>query len=245
MIKKGLLLFLVAFFSIVEVHSQLLPWYYEVDENFLLGKTSFESDGRFSLVPSSRSTKSCYLLVEVNWAFEQMAAAAEKEGVVLKVISGGRNFNMQKSIWERKWNARRPNFKSDKETALDILKYSSMPGTSRHHWGTDLDINSLEPSYFASGKGKKEYDWLQKNAGSFGFCQTYDNKQTSGRSGYSEEKWHYSYMPISIVFLSQYNELITSEKLTGFLGSATSKEVDVIRDYVNGICPNCNSITFP
>lgn len=245
MIKKGLLLFLVAFFSIVEVHSQLLPWYYEVDENFLLGKTSFESDGRFSLVPSSRSTKSCYLLVEVNWAFEQMAAAAEKEGIVLKVISGGRNFNMQKSIWERKWNARRPNFKSDKETALDILKYSSMPGTSRHHWGTDLDINSLEPSYFASGKGKKEYDWLQKNAGSFGFCQTYDNKQTSGRSGYSEEKWHYSYMPISIVFLSQYNELITSEKLTGFLGSATSKEVDVIRDYVNGICPNCNSITFP
>jgi LAS superfamily LD-carboxypeptidase LdcB len=245
MIKKGLLLFLVAFFSIFEVHSQLLPWYYEVDENFLLGKTSFESDGRFSLVPSSRSTKSCYLLVEVNWAFEQMAAAAEKEGIVLKVISGGRNFNMQKSIWERKWNARRPNFKSDKETALDILKYSSMPGTSRHHWGTDLDINSLEPNYFASGKGKKEYDWLQKNAVSFGFCQTYDNKQTSGRSGYSEEKWHYSYMPISIVFLSQYNELITSEKLTGFLGSATSKEVDVIRDYVNGICPNCNSITFP
>jgi LAS superfamily LD-carboxypeptidase LdcB len=184
-------------------------------------------------------------LNEVNAAFEEMAAAAQKEGVTLKVISGGRNFNMQKSIWERKWNARRPNFKSDKETALDILKYSSMPGTSRHHWGTDLDINSLEPSYFASGKGKKEYDWLQKNAANFGFCQTYDNKQTSGRSGYSEEKWHYSYMPISSIFLSIYKEQITFEKLTGFLGSSTSKEVEVIRDYVNGICPNCNSITFP
>ena len=245
MIKKGLLLFVVAFFSTFEVHSQLMPWYYEVDENFLLGKTTFEKDYRFSLVPSNRSTKSCYLLNEVNAAFEEMAVAAQKEGVTLKVISGGRNFNMQKSIWERKWNARRPNFKSDKETALDILKYSSMPGTSRHHWGTDLDINSLEPSYFASGRGKKEYDWLQKNAGSFGFCQTYDNKQTSGRSGYSEEKWHYSYMPISSIFLSIYKEQITSEKLTGFLGSSTSKEVEVIRDYVNGICPNCNSITFP
>ncbi len=245
MIKKGLLLLLVAVFSNFEGTSQLMPWYYEVDENFLLGKTTFEKDYRFSLVPSNRSTKSCYLLHEVNVAFEEMAAAAQKEGITLKVISGGRNFNMQKSIWERKWNARRPNFKSDKETALDILKYSSMPGTSRHHWGTDLDINSLEPSYFASGKGKKEYDWLQKNAANFGFCQTYDNKTVSGRTGYSEEKWHYSYMPISSIFLSIYNEMITSEKITGFLGGSTSKEVEVIRDYVNGICPNCNSITFP
>ncbi len=245
MIKKGLLLLLVAVFSNFEGTSQLMPWYYEVDENFLLGKTTFEKDYRFSLVPSNRSTKSCYLLHEVNVAFEEMAAAAQKEGITLRVISGGRNFNMQKSIWERKWNARRPNFKSDKETALDILKYSSMPGTSRHHWGTDLDINSLEPSYFASGKGKKEYDWLQKNAANFGFCQTYDNKTVSGRTGYSEEKWHYSYMPISSIFLSIYNEMITPEKLTGFLGSSTSKEVEVIRDYVNGICPNCGSITFP
>jgi LAS superfamily LD-carboxypeptidase LdcB len=245
MIKKAFLLFVLAFLIQVEGNAQLFPWYVQVDENFLLGKTSFETDIRFSLVPSARSTKSCYLLIEVNWAFEQMAAAAQKEGIVLKVISGGRNFNMQKSIWERKWNARRPNFKSDKETALDILKYSSMPGTSRHHWGTDLDINSLEPSYFASGKGKKEYDWLQKNAGSFGFCQTYDNKQASGRSGYSEEKWHYSYMPISSVLLSQYNEQITFEKLIGFLGCSSAKEIDVISFYSNGIAPNCIGLTFP
>lgn len=245
MIKKVFLLLALAFLFQSEGNAQLLPWYYEVDENFLLGKTSFESDGRFSLVSSSGSTKSCYLLVEVNGAFEQMAAAAQKEGVILKVISGGRNFNMQKAIWEKKWNTRRPNFKSDKETALDILKYSSMPGTSRHHWGTDVDINSLEPSYFASGKGKKEYDWLQKNAGSFGFCQTYDNKQTSGRSGYSEEKWHYSYMPISTVLLNQYNAKIVYEEISGFVGSQTAKEVEMIRAYVNGIAGGCNTLTSP
>ncbi|MDP4629806.1 MAG: D-alanyl-D-alanine carboxypeptidase family protein, partial [Flavobacteriales bacterium] len=126
-----------------------------------------------------------------------------------------------------------------------ILKYSSMPGTSRHHWGTDLDINSLEPSYFASGKGKKEYDWLQKNAARFGFCQTYDNKSNSGRSGYSEEKWHYSYMPISTVLLNQYNAKIGSEKINGFAGCQTAKEVEMIRDYVNGIAAGCNTITSP
>jgi D-alanyl-D-alanine carboxypeptidase len=245
MIKKVFFLFALSFLSQLEGYAQLFPWYVVVDENFLLGRIVFEEDSRFSLVDSDLSTKSCYLLVEVNWAFEQMAAAAQKEGISLKVISGSRNFNMQKSIWERKWNARRPNFKSDKETALDILKYSSMPGTSRHHWGTDLDINSLDPSYFASGKGKKEYDWLQKNAGSFGFCQTYDNKLTSGRTGYSEEKWHYSYMQISSVLLSQYNEQITYEKLTGFLGSSSAKEIDVIGSFANGIAPNCNDLTFP
>ena len=245
MIKKTFLLFAMAFLSQLEGYAQLFPWYAAVNENFLLGKIVFEKDIRFSLVPANRSTKTCYLLVEVNAAFESMAGAAQKEGVILKVISGGRNFNMQKAIWEKKWNARRPNFKTDKETALDILKYSSMPGTSRHHWGTDLDINSLEPSYFASGKGKLEYDWLQKNAGSFGFCQTYDNKANTGRTGYSEEKWHYSYMPISSVILKQYNELINYEKLTGFLGSATSKDIEVIRVFVNGISTNCSSLTSP
>jgi hypothetical protein len=243
--KKAIVLFVAAILFSMPGKSQIVPWYFEVDENFLLGKTDFAKDARFNLVACNRSTKSSYLLVEVNGAFEEMAAAAQKEGITLKVISGGRNFNMQKAIWEKKWNARRPNFKTDKETALDILKYSSMPGTSRHHWGTDLDINSLEPSYFASGRGKLEYDWLQKNAGSFGFCQTYDNKGISGRTGYSEEKWHYSYMPISSVILDQYNEQISYEKLVGFLGSSTSKEVEVIRVFVNGISTNCSSLTSP
>lgn len=245
MIKKGLLLFILVILAHAKGYTQLFPWYVQVSENFLLGKIEFAEDSRFSLVAVNRSTKSCYLLVEVNWAFEEMAAAAQKEGITLKVISGGRNFNMQKAIWEKKWNARRPNFKTDKETALDILKYSSIPGTSRHHWGTDLDINSLKPSYFASGKGKKEYDWLQKNAGSFGFCQTYDNKASTGRTGYSEEKWHYSYMPISSVILNQYNEQINYEKLADFLGGTTPKDIEVIRVFVNGISTNCSSLTFP
>ena len=214
-------------------------WSDSVSVGFLLGQTNYEKDVRFIQVPSNRSTKTCYLLKEVNTAFDEMAATAQKVGISLKVVSGGRNFQMQKSIWERKWTARRPNFKSDKETALDILKYSSMPGTSRHHWGTDLDINSVDPSYFASGKGKVEYDWLKKNAATFGFCQTYDNKSESNRTGYSEEKWHYTYMPISNKLLEQYNKKITRDLITGFLGSSTAKEIDVVKFYVNGISLLC------
>ena len=44
----------------------------------------------------------------------------------------------------------------------EIMKYSSMPSTSRHHWGTDIDLNSLENSYFEKGEGKKySIGWLQ------------------------------------------------------------------------------------
>ena len=233
------ILFICGLFLSSTLYSQAI-WSDSVSVGFLLGQIAYEKDSRFIKVPSNRSTKSCYLLKEVNLAFDSMAIAAQKAGISLKVVSGGRNFEMQKSIWERKWNARRPNFKSDKETALDILKYSSMPGTSRHHWGTDLDINSVDPSYFSSGKGKIEYDWLKKNAASFGFCQTYDNKTVSNRTGYSEEKWHYTYMPISNKLLKQYNEKITNDLIIGFLGCSTAKEIDVVKFYVNGISPLCN-----
>ena len=235
---KTILFYCVLFFSNFLFGQS--NWSDSVSVGFLLGQTNYEKDARFIQVSSSRSTKICYLLKEVNSAFEEMASAAKKEGLNLKVVSGGRNFNMQKAIWERKWNARRSNFKSDKETALDILKFSSMPGTSRHHWGTDLDINSVDPAYFSSGNGKLEYEWLKKNAASYGFCQTYDNKAESKRTGYSEEKWHYTYMPISHKLLKQYNEKITNDLIIGFLGSSTAKEIDVVKFYVNGISPLCD-----
>ena len=58
-----------------------------------------------------------------------------------------------------------------------ILEYSSAPGTSRHHWGTDMDINALQNDYFSNkGNGAFLYEWLQKNAAKFGFCQPYNKK---------------------------------------------------------------------
>ena len=52
-------------------------------------------------------------------------------------------------------------------------------------------------------------------------------------------------MPISTVLLNQYNAKIVSEKINGFAGSQTAKEVEMIRDYVNGIAAGCNTITSP
>ena len=49
------------------------------------------------------------------------------------------------------------------EKAREILKTSSGPGFSRHHWGTDIDLNSDDPSMWNKNKILIAlYKWLQK-----------------------------------------------------------------------------------
>ena len=112
-----------------------------------------------------------------------------------------------------------------------------MPGTSRHHWGTDFDINSLETAYYTSGKGAKEYAWMKAHASEYGFCQVYNYK--SNRTGYNDEPWHWSFMPLSSRFLKMYVESVSYQDITGFKGSASALEIEVIRNYVQGISSDC------
>ena len=115
-----------------------------------------------------------------------------------------------------------------------------MPSTSRHHWGTDIDINSLEPSYFESGRGKREYNWLVNNADRFGFCQVYTDFNNMDRdSGYQNEAWHWSYTPKANIFLKEYNKRINYSDINGFMGSELAKDLSMISDYVNGISSDC------
>jgi zinc D-Ala-D-Ala carboxypeptidase len=202
-------------------------------QNFkLLGKFNYRNDTTFAKVPSSYCFKNIYVQKVVLDSFIKMTNAAEKEGVSFKIVSGTRNFEEQKRIWERKW--KRNNTSDSVSNALQILKYSSMPSTSRHHWGTDIDLNNLNNSYFDKGKGLKEYNWLANNAHKFGFFQPYTSKK-SGRTGYNEEKWHWSFKPLSSHYLNVYNDSISYKDITGFVGSAVAKDIDVIKNYVNGI----------
>ncbi|MBN2144914.1 MAG: M15 family metallopeptidase [Candidatus Aureabacteria bacterium] len=181
-----------------------------------------------------------YLLKEAADSFEKMAEEAKKDKITLFIVSGFRSFNRQKRIWEDKYlgvtlvenkNLREtyPNH-PEKRIAL-ILKYSSIPGTSRHHWGTDLDINSVSPSYFNSGEGKKIHEWLEKNASRYGFFQPY----TPGRSkGYETEPWHWSYKKISKSLLKKYLSNVTKDHIKGFEGDSFLPD-SFLEDYVKGI----------
>lgn len=205
-----------------------------ITSDYLMGKFNYRRHPLFQKLPDSLANKEIYLHKEVITAFARMHQEALKDNISLTVISGTRNFEEQRSIWENKWKRESTDKKSPSEIALAILEYSSMPSTSRHHWGTDVDINSVESSYFQQEPGKSEYTWLTKNAARFGFYQTYTRKD-KGRTGYSVEEWHWSYLPLANRFLERYNQTISHRDISGFTGCETAEEINIIGNYVNGI----------
>ncbi|MFT5382919.1 MAG: D-alanyl-D-alanine carboxypeptidase [Saprospiraceae bacterium] len=216
--------------------------------DYLMGKFEPSKDARFvKLSTEYASSASMLLRKEAYEAFKEMYAAAKKEGISFKIISATRPFSHQKRIWEGKWNGTRKVEGKDlskthqdaTKRALKILEYSSMPGSSRHHWGTDIDINNLENEYFEKGKGKKEYDWLVANAPRFGFCQPYSPIGDTRPFGYYEEKWHWSYLPISQKLTAQYKLRIRNEDVLGFDGAEVAPQVDIVNKYVLGINEEC------
>lgn len=216
--------------------------------NELTGRVSPENDTLWELIENPyASRQGMYMRKEAYEAFKKMEAAAKDEGVELTIISAFRSFNHQKRIWENKWTGRQmltgnidaQEIEDENKRAKEILKFSSMPGTSRHHWGTDIDINSLNNYYFETGKGAREYKWLVENAAEFGFCQPYIPKNGARTTGYEEEKWHWSYMPIAKHYLIQFNQKVTISDISGFQGEQTAEPLDVIENYVNGINPVC------
>ena len=205
----------------------------DTSTDFVTGQFDFTKREDFVQVDSQYANKTIHLHEKTYRAFKAMADSAKKDGVIFTIISGTRNYADQKSIWERKWEA------SDSTTAIGkangILEYSSMPMTSRHHWGTDIDLNDLNNEYFESGQGKKEYEWLKEHANDFGFYQPYTDKSKNGRTGYNEEKWHWSYMPLAQKYLIYYNQHLSNSDISGFMGSDQAVKIDMVKNYVNGL----------
>jgi D-alanyl-D-alanine carboxypeptidase len=200
----------------------------------LLGHYDPSEHPEFSRIPSDWTDKEeIYLRSEVLDAFGRMRAAADSAGVALLIRSATRNFTYQRGIWERKWERPRYMGWSAFEKARDIMTYSSMPGTSRHHWGTDLDLCAFENEWFETGEGLLVYAWLVEHAARFGFHQVYSDR--AERTGYHLERWHWSYMPLAQLMLADYNVLLSSDSLGGFSGASVADSLDVIQLYVNGI----------
>ncbi len=215
--------------------------------DYIMGKVNYAEDDRFARIPSEVANKEgMYMRKEALEAFQKMRKAAAQDGIALRIMSAARSFNHQKRIWEGKWNGNRlvegknmkTAFPEAAERARFIMKYSSMPGTSRHHWGTDIDINSFNPEYFNSGRGQKEYQWLIDNAHKYGYCQTYTEKGKERPDGYEEEKWHWTYLPVAKPLLMFFKNNVTAADIKGFDG-AGSIPFEEVQKYVFGISKEC------
>ena len=232
-------------------------------KDFLLGKTHYEKDSNFVEIPPAYTVlrrPNNFIQKRTFEAFLKMHAAAKADGVKLVATSASRNFWVQRYIWEQKWQ--KITDRQGAARAKYILQYNSMCGTSRHHWGTELDLNSPKLEYWNSVEGKKAYQWLCENAHKFGFYQPYSKKvsgteqgagsqtvsgagsqavsgigaNAGGRTtGYNEEKWHWSYYPLANIYMNKYRELIKEEDLKGFLGDKHVAELDIIENYVFGV----------
>ena len=218
-----------------------------VTKDYVMGHFDPEDHKMFSIVDRKYADREgMYLHKETLDAFIKMWESAKDSGIDLQIRSAMRNFDYQKGIWERKWNGSSQlsdgtlaNEIEDIETrARKILLYSSMPGTSRHHWGTDIDLNSFDNEYFETGVGVKEYEWLVNNAGNFGFCQPYSSKE-NGRTGYEQENWHWTYLPLSTIFLNYYRENVINADISGFAGSNLADPINMLDNFVMGISTEC------
>lgn len=181
----------------------------------------------------------CVLHYEAVASFLAMRDAAKAAGIDLAPRSTFRDFHTQLSIWNGKWAGQRPLLDrqgqilirenlNDVDAVEAILCWSALPGGSRHHWGSDVDVidNAAVPEGYAVQLVPSEYGsdgifaalsaWLDANMHHFGFFRPYRTE----RGGVSPEPWHLSYAPVSLpalesLSLSTLRQVIDGSDIAG------------------------------
>lgn len=183
-------------------------------------------------------------------AFNAMSADALKEGIDIYSQSSYRGFDHQKRIWNRKYSWYRKRQMTPEQSIEAILRFSSMPGGSRHHWGTDVDMIDRTPrheggllnqeNYVEGGVFQDLYVWLLEHGTSYDFHLVYTDDKD--RPGFAFEPWHWSYAPIAIPYLKDYLELdiqslIPIEELDGHEYLNATHFQRYMDEWVRGINP--------
>ncbi len=158
--------------------------------------------------------------------FLRLREDARDAGFELSVASAFRDYQRQESIWNAKASGQRPlldesgrplvfEVMSPTEIIFAILRWSAVPGGSRHHWGTDIDVFDertqikgdvkLIPSEVTQdGPAAPLHNWLDERIAAseaYGFYRPYE----TDRGGVAPELWHLSYSPLSVGLLESYN----------------------------------------
>lgn len=167
-------------------------------------------------------------------ALEYLAEAATFAGFSLRVASGYRSFERQLSIWNDKAYGRRPvldcagqpiaiDSLTNDEKLFAILRWSALPGASRHHWGTDVDvfdISRIAPDYQlqltveetqGDGPFAEFHQWLTEelNKKSQAFFRPY----VAGVGSIAPEPWHLSFALLAHDYARQLTEDILYEAI--------------------------------
>ncbi|MGL5334855.1 MAG: M15 family metallopeptidase [Enterovibrio sp.] len=200
---------------------------------------------------------------EIKRDLQQLSDAAKLAGFDFAIASGFRDFSRQLAIWNCKFSGQRPlldeNSKplnlenlSEKDKIFAILRWSALPGASRHHWGTDLDVYArnllakdqplkLEPSIYLSGAQAPFYKWLTVHAPQYGFFFVYGKDQ----GGVAFEPWHISHYKTAAPMLQAFDlaKLRSTLDNADILGKQTLlDQLELIyQRFINNICRPCHT----
>jgi len=188
---------------------------------------------------SATMTGNTLIHKSVKLPFLALQGAAKQAGFNLQIASGFRSFQRQRQIWNNKYSGKTAlrdkheviiaaETLSEQQKLHAILHWSALPGASRHHWGTDVDI--YDPSLLPHGKSLQltcsEYqhsgyffelsEWLSENMEKFDFYRPYQRDL----GGVAIEPWHISYQPIArpcldALTLSALHDLIMENNILG------------------------------
>ena len=173
-----------------------------------------------------------------DWSALQAAAA--KAGFDLAVVSAYRSFARQLVIWNEKVDGERPLLDAngyaldvatldDKAVVFAILHWSALPGGSRHHWGTDIDVydRAAVASDYAvqlvadevnqGGVFAPLHDWLDSRINSDSANGFYRPYQGAIANGIAAERWHLSHGQTA----KRFSQQLTAEVLYDLLKQET------------------------
>ena len=201
---------------------------------------------------------------ETATALLAMTQAAKLQDIDIAVCSGHRSFDKQLQIWNGKAQGKRTLLdidsqptsitgKSNQDLIDLILLWSALPGTSRHHWGTDVDIydaNAIKRSelelisseYQDQGPCAPLHTWLTKNGHEFGFYFPFQ----LGRSGVSPEPWHLSYFPVANKLLNRFKlgeiESVLHNANLELKSELMARLPHIVNEYVLRVAPSPNTV---
>jgi D-alanyl-D-alanine carboxypeptidase len=163
----------------------------------------------------------------------RLKSAAAEQGFDLRIASGYRSFDRQLAIWNHKATGVRPILGAngevlnitqltDTERVAAILRWSAVPGGSRHHWGSDIDVYDAAavPEGYSLALTVAEcegmflplHQWLGEYLRENG-SDWYRPFTGFGRGGVSPEPWHLSFVPIA----RKVERVVTQERLAALL----------------------------
>ena len=117
---------------------------------------------------------------EAQAAFDDMQAAAAKEGLNIYVSSGFRSYEYQSGLYDRY---------VQRSGKAEADRYSARPGHSEHQTGLAFDMNTIDISFADTD----EYVWVKAHCWEYGFIIRYP-EDGEDVTGYMYEPWHIRYL---------------------------------------------------